>query len=155
MLFVILNLLLWPLLALGAISGSGGWIPSARVSLRGRQLELHPPFHNVPPAACWLPEHAAARLIDCPDAFIYVPLRDGGGLDYLHDLLEELDMIDPVVTKPRYDARGEPFHFYAPEATQPQLCEIRDGWVWLMDAERAIHKSKLTGRFVKLVEASE
>jgi len=64
-------------------------------------------------------------------------------------------MIDPVVTKTRYDARGEPFHFYAPEATHPQIAEIRGEWVWLMDAERAIHRSKLTGRFVRLVEASE
>ena len=58
-------------------------------------------------------------------------------------------------TKTRYDARGEPYHFYAPEATTPQLCEIRDGWVWLMDAERAVHRSKLTGRFVRLVEARD
>ena len=64
-------------------------------------------------------------------------------------------MIDPVVTKTRYDARGEPFHYYAPEATHPQIAEIRGEWVWLMDAERAIHRSKLTGRFVRLVEASE
>jgi len=64
-------------------------------------------------------------------------------------------MIDPVVTKTRYDARGEPFHYYAPEATVPTLCEIRDGWVWLMDAERAVHRSKLTGKFIRLVEASE
>jgi len=64
-------------------------------------------------------------------------------------------MIDPVVTKTRYDARGEPFYYYAPEATQPQLAEIRGDWVWLMDAERAIHKSKLAGKFIRLVEAAE
>jgi len=64
-------------------------------------------------------------------------------------------MIDPIATPVRYDLAGEPYHYYAPEATRPQLCEIRDGWVWLMDAERAIHKSKLAGKFIRLVEASE
>lgn len=53
------------------------------------------------------------------------------------------------------DATGEPYHFYAPDATVPTLCEIRDGWVWMIDAERAIHKSKLAGKFVKLVEVKE
>ena len=64
-------------------------------------------------------------------------------------------MIDPVVTKTRYDARGEPFHYYAPEATVPTLCEIRGEWVWLMDAERAVHISKFQGKFIRLIEASE
>lgn len=78
-----------------AIAGSGGWIPSVRVSLQRRKLKLSPPFHNVPPEACWMPEHAAAKFIDDPAAFIYVPVRDGGGLDYLDELLVELDLIDP------------------------------------------------------------
>lgn len=79
-----------------AISGSGGWIPSVRVSLWQRRMKLSPPFHNVPPEAVWMPEQAAARFIDDPNAFIYVPVREGGGLDYLHDLLVELDLIDPL-----------------------------------------------------------
>ena len=77
-----------------AIAGSGGWIPSVRVSLNHRQLQLSPPFHNVHPSQVWLPEQAAARFIDCPKAFIYVPVSEHGGLDYLHELLVELDLID-------------------------------------------------------------
>jgi len=77
-----------------AIAGSGGWIPSVRVSLRQRQLQLSPPFHNVHPSQVWLPEQAAARFLDCPQAFIYVPVSEHGGLDYLHELLVELDLID-------------------------------------------------------------
>ena len=138
-----------------AIAGNSSYIPAVRVSIYRRALILHPPIHNVPREVLWMPEQAAARFVDCPDAYLYVPTSDEGGTIYLSDLLEELDMIDPVVTKPRYDARGEPFHFYAAEATVPTLCEIRGEYVWLMDAERAIHKSKLAGRFVKLVEASE
>ena len=138
-----------------AIAGNSSYIPAVRVSIYNRALILHPPIHNVDRRVLWMPEQAAARFIDCPGSYIYVPTSDEGGTIYLSDLLEEMDMIDPVVTTPRYDARGEPFHFYAAEATQPQLCEIRDGWVWLMDAERAIHRSKLAGRFVRLVEASE
>lgn len=78
-----------------AIAGSGGWIPSVRVSLWQRKLKQAQIAHNVPPEACWFPEHAAAKFIDDPQAYIYVPIRDGGGLDYLHDLLVELDLIDP------------------------------------------------------------
>jgi len=79
-----------------AIAGSGGWIPSVRVSLRQRHLQLSPPFHNVHPSQVWLPEQAAARFIDCPQAFIYVPVSEHGGLDYLHDLLVELGLVDAI-----------------------------------------------------------
>ena len=64
-------------------------------------------------------------------------------------------MIDPVVTKTRYDARGEPYHFYAAEATTPTLCEIRGEYVYTFDSERAVHISKFRGRFIRLVEAAE
>lgn len=67
-----------------------------RVSLRQRQLQLSPPFHNVHPSQVWLPEQAAARFIDCPKAYIYVPVSEHGGLDYLHDLLVELDLVDEI-----------------------------------------------------------
>lgn len=138
-----------------AIAGSGGYIPAVRVSIYRRALILHPPIHNVPREVLWMPEQAAARFVDCPNAYLYVPTADEGGTIYLHDLLEEMDMIDPVVTTPRYDLAGEPYHYYADGATRPQLCEIRDGWVWLMDAERAIHRSKLAGKFVRLAEVVE
>lgn len=77
-----------------AISGSGGWIPSARVSIRNRQLILHPPFHNVPASVVWMPEQAAAHFIDDPLAYIYVPVSDGGGTVYLCELLVEMGVID-------------------------------------------------------------
>lgn len=138
-----------------AIAGNSSYIPAVRVCIYDRQLKLCPPFHNVPREVLWMPEQAAARFVDCPDAYIYVPTSDGGGTIYLSELLEEMDMIDPIATPVRYDLAGEPYHFYADGATRPQLCEIRDGWVWLMDAERAIHRSKLAGRFVRLAEVVE
>lgn len=79
-----------------AISGSGGWIPAVRVSLYNRQLRLHPPFHNVDPMVVWLPEQAAAKFVDDPHAFIYVPTSEGGGTMYLAELLEEMDLIDSI-----------------------------------------------------------
>lgn len=79
-----------------AIAGSGGWIPSVRVCIRHRTLKQAQIAHNVPQEACWMPEQAAAKFIDDPHAYIYVSIRDGGGLDYLYDLLVELDLIDPI-----------------------------------------------------------
>ena len=64
-------------------------------------------------------------------------------------------MIDPIATPVRYDLAGEPYNYYSPEATRPQIAEIRGEYVWLMDAERAVHISKFPGKFVRLVEASE
>lgn len=77
-----------------AISGSGGWIPCVRVSIYKRRLRLAQIAHNVYPSQVWMPEQAAARFVDCPDAYIYVPIRDGGGVEYLHDLLVEMDLIE-------------------------------------------------------------
>lgn len=50
------------------------------------------------------------------------------------------------------NANGIPHNYYAPEATTPQLCEIRDGWVWFIDSERPRHRKHYLGRFVRLVE---
>lgn len=77
-----------------AISGSGGWIPSVRLRVRGRKVLLDQISHNVPPEVCWHPEHAAAYFIDNPDAYIYVATFRWGGVHYLNDLLRELDLID-------------------------------------------------------------
>lgn len=77
-----------------AIAGSGGWIPSVRVSLYNRKLVQGSIAHNVPPETCWQPEHAAAYFIDNPHAYIYVSTIRWGGVLYLAELLRELDLID-------------------------------------------------------------
>ena len=64
-------------------------------------------------------------------------------------------MTERIETPTRYDLAGEPYNYYSPEATRPQIAEIRGEYVWLMDAERAVHISKFPGKFVRLVEASE
>ena len=78
-----------------AIAGSGGWIPSVRVSICRRTLKLHPPIHNVPSTVVWMPELAAAHFVDDPDAFIYVPTSEGGGVIYLSELLREMGLTGP------------------------------------------------------------
>lgn len=57
---------------------------------------LGKPFHNVHPLVVWQPEYAAAHFVDDPKAYIYVPLADNGGVQYLSELLVEMDIIDPV-----------------------------------------------------------
>jgi len=53
----------------------------------------------------------------------------------------------------RYDDEPSiPYNYYPPDAKTPTLCEVRGQWVYLFDAERARHKSKFQGRFVRLVE---
>ena len=47
------------------------------------------------------------------------------------------------------------FHYYAPDATHPVLCEVRDGYVWFWDSERAVPMANFPGKFVKLVEQRE
>ena len=77
-----------------AIEGEGGRIPSVRVYIYRRQLELSPPIHNVPTRMVWMPEQAAARFIDDPTAYIYVPTGEQGGTVYLSALLKEMGIID-------------------------------------------------------------
>lgn len=79
-----------------AIAGSGGWIPSTRVCVRGRELVRDKPDCNVHPSVVWRPEDAAAYFLDKPNAYIYVPISDFGGVFYLEDLLVELDVVDPI-----------------------------------------------------------
>lgn len=55
----------------------------------------------------------------------------------------------------RYDEPAVPHHWYPPDATVPTLCEIRGEWVYLFDSDRARHRSKFQGRFVRLIEAQE
>lgn len=47
------------------------------------------------------------------------------------------------------------FHYYAPEATHPVLCEVRDNFVWFWDSERAVPMANFPGRFVRLQEVEE
>lgn len=47
------------------------------------------------------------------------------------------------------------YNYYAPDATQPLVCVVENGWVWSMDSERTTHYTKLAGRFVRLVEETE
>lgn len=77
-----------------AVSGSGGWIPAVRVYIYRRKLVFSGYMHNVPREVIWLPEQAAARFIDCPDAYIYVPTSQDGGTIYLAELLKEVGLID-------------------------------------------------------------
>lgn len=84
-----------------AIAGSGGWLPSARVSIHRRQMRLQYPFHNVPREVVWHPEHAAAFFLDRAEdgekhAGIYVPLTEWGGTEYLYELLVEVGLIDEI-----------------------------------------------------------
>jgi hypothetical protein len=67
-----------------------------RVCIHDRTLQLATIAHNVPPSVCWQPEQAAAHFVDDPDAFIYVSTFRWGGVHYLHALLVEMDLIDPI-----------------------------------------------------------
>lgn len=77
-----------------AIGGNSSYIPAVRVSIWNRKLKLSGPIHNVPREVLWMPEQAAARFLDCPQAFIYVPVAEQGGTVYLDELLRELGEID-------------------------------------------------------------
>lgn len=77
-----------------AIGGNSSYIPAVRVSIVRRKLKLSGPIHNVPKEVIWMPEQAAARFLDCPQAFIYVPVSEQGGTVYLDELLRELGEVD-------------------------------------------------------------
>lgn len=66
------------------------------------------------------------------------------------------DVSDEIRYSNLFALTGGSYHYYAPEATTPVLCEIRDAprgcLVWFMDAERAQPLAKFAGRFVRLVE---
>src|SRR5688572_20549434 len=47
------------------------------------------------------------------------------------------------------------YHYYAPDATHPVLCECRDGYVWFWDSDRAVPMANFPGRFVPLTEQRE
>lgn len=77
-----------------AIAGNSSYVPAVRVSIYQRKLRQSSIAHNVPRMVLWQPDDAAARLIDVPDAHIYVPTMENGGTHYLAALLVELDLID-------------------------------------------------------------
>jgi hypothetical protein len=72
-----------------AISGSGGWTPSVRVSVRNGKMKLGGPIHNVPKSATHLPLTALEKFIDNPKSYIYVAVADEGGTVELDRLLRE------------------------------------------------------------------
>ena len=69
-------------------------MPAVRVSIYRRKLRQSSIAHNVPRMVLWQPDDAAAKFIDDPDAYIYVPTMENGGTHYLAALLVELDLID-------------------------------------------------------------
>ena len=77
-----------------AIAGNSSYVPAVRVCIYQRRLRQSQIAHNVPRSVLWQPDDAAARFIDDPKAFIYVPTMENGGTHYLAALLVELDMID-------------------------------------------------------------
>lgn len=77
-----------------AIAGNSSYVPAVRVCLYERRLVQSSIAHNVPRQVLWQPEQAAARFVDEPRAYIYVPTMEGGGVHYLADLLVEMDLID-------------------------------------------------------------
>lgn len=82
-----------------AVSGAGGWLPAVRVYVYNRQLKLGGYAHNVPPQVIWEPLYAAAYFYDNPSyPGIYVGTVGGGTIE-LAELLEEMDVIDPVFNR--------------------------------------------------------
>lgn len=79
-----------------AIAGNSSYVPAVRVSLYNRKLRLAQIAHNVPREVLWQPLFAAAYFVDNPAAYIYVPTAENGGIHYLHDLLVEMGLIDPI-----------------------------------------------------------
>lgn len=80
-----------------AIAGSG--TPAVRVYVYNRQMHFSGYIHNVPDSVIWEPLYAAAYFYDNPSyPGIYIGTVGGGTIE-LAELLEEMDIIDPIFNK--------------------------------------------------------